>query len=103
MSEDWFPVLWGYRAAEEMKACAKGSPFVVIAIPWAMIGPHERQAVRNHSQTLKRLAERGGLSPGEAIAVLDDRHWSNVPIARANADLVLRIQTFLAQTTGSAP
>jgi len=31
-----------------------GSPFVVIGIPWAMIEPHEKQAQRNHSQSLKR-------------------------------------------------
>lgn len=45
------------------------------SIPWEMIAPHERQAQRNHSQTLKRLAERGGLSPCEAVAVMLDRRW----------------------------
>ena len=33
------------------------------AIPWSMIRPHERQAERNHSQSLERLAQRGGLDP----------------------------------------
>lgn len=41
------------------------------SIPWAMIAPYERQALRNHNQTLERLAERGGLSPMEAMAVFD--------------------------------
>jgi hypothetical protein len=41
-----------------------------------MIAPHEEQAQRNHSQTLKRLAERMGLSACEAIAVLEDRRWT---------------------------
>ena len=46
------------------------------SIPWAMIAPHEMQAIQNHGgQTLARLAERGGLSPCEALAVLDDRAW----------------------------
>ena len=44
-----------------------------LSIPWAMIAPHERQALRNHDQTLKRLAERGGLSPREAVCVLEGR------------------------------
>lgn len=40
------------------------------AIPWAMMAPHEGQALRNHGQTLARLAERGGLGPDEALAAL---------------------------------
>jgi hypothetical protein len=43
-------------------------------IPWAAIEKHEKQALLNHSQTLKRLAQRGGLSPAEAIAVLTNSH-----------------------------
>jgi hypothetical protein len=45
-------------------------------IPWAMIAPHEPQALWNHcGQSLERLAQRGGLAPCEAIAVLEDRKW----------------------------
>ncbi len=40
-------------------------------IPWAMIAPHEPQALHNHGQqSLATLARRGGLSPSEAVAVL---------------------------------
>lgn len=46
-------------------------------IPWGLIAPHEKQALKNHGQTLKRLAERGGLSFCEALAVLEDRQWRN--------------------------
>lgn len=46
------------------------------AAPWMLMAPHEAQAMRNHGrQTLERLAERGGLSPCEAVAVLEDREW----------------------------
>lgn len=41
------------------------------SIPWAMIAPHEAQARKNHDQTLERLAQRGGLSPAEALCVMD--------------------------------
>jgi len=34
---------------------------------------NERQAMRNHGQTLDRLAERGGLGPDEAAAILEIR------------------------------
>jgi lambda repressor-like predicted transcriptional regulator len=45
-------------------------------IPWAVIAPHERQAKLNHGgQTLRRLADRGGLSWTEAEAVLMDREF----------------------------
>lgn len=40
------------------------------SIPWEMIEPYERQALKNHDQTLKRLAERGGLSPAEAVCIM---------------------------------
>jgi hypothetical protein len=49
-----------------------------LSIPWELIAPHEAQAQRNHSQTLKRLAERGGLSACEAVAVLEDRPWEKM-------------------------
>lgn len=46
------------------------------SIPWDMLQPHEAQAIRNHgSQTLARLAERGGLAPMEAICILTDREF----------------------------
>jgi hypothetical protein len=44
-------------------------------IPWKAITPHEKQALSNHGQTLKRLAERGGLDWVEALAVMEDRKW----------------------------
>jgi hypothetical protein len=47
-------------------------------IPWHLLDPHEAQALKNHSQTLRRLAERGGLSPDEILAVLEDREWHQV-------------------------
>ena len=52
-------------------------------IPWEMIAAHERQADRNHSQTLNRLHERGGLSWSESLAVLQDRRWEPEPNAKA--------------------
>ena len=48
------------------------------SIPWSMIAPYEDQAQRNHSQSLERLAERGGLSPGEALAVMECRSWGTI-------------------------
>ncbi len=46
------------------------------SIPWGLISPHEAQAKQNHNQTLERLAQRGGLSAREAMAVLSGDSWS---------------------------
>ena len=51
-------------------------------IPWSMIAPKEIQAKRNHDmQNLEKLARRGGLSPCEAVAVLEGRSWRHDPNA----------------------
>lgn len=57
------------------------------SIPWDLIAPHEQQAIRNHDQTLERLAERGGLAPCEAVAVLTDRPYRQVfPVPLSSRD-----------------
>jgi hypothetical protein len=49
------------------------------SIPWGMIVSHEKQAQLNHcGQTLQVLANRGGLSACEAIAILEDRSWKKM-------------------------
>ncbi len=48
------------------------------SIPWSVIEPHEHQALRNHDQTLERLAERGGLGPDELLAVLTGKRFRDV-------------------------
>lgn len=40
------------------------------SVPWEVMAPHEAMAQKNHSQTLARLAQRGGLSPSEAWCVV---------------------------------
>lgn len=42
------------------------------SVPWKAVEPHSEQAMKNHSQTLGRLAERGGLSWKELYYVLTD-------------------------------
>lgn len=52
-------------------------------ISWEVIAPHEEQAMQNHGgQTLRRLAERGGLSWEEALSVLEDRPFRKDTNAR---------------------
>ena len=67
-----FPILSPYTVLQQRQDLLPSCP---PWIPFAMLAPHEEQAMRNHSQTLERLASRGGLDPSEALAILDDRPW----------------------------
>lgn len=42
-------------------------------IPWGVLS--EEMAMKNHSQTLQRLAQRGGLGPQEALMVILNLRW----------------------------
>lgn len=69
----------------------KGTPYVVVAVPWEMIEPHERQAHANHSQSLATLHSRGGLSACEALAVLENREWHRMAEGEANETLCRKV------------
>lgn len=69
------------------------------SIPWAMIAPHEPQAMANHSQqSLRELARRGGLSVCEAAAVLEDRRWRSMPVVGARACIREHLARFQKST-----
>jgi hypothetical protein len=69
-------------------------------IPWAALAPHEKQAERNHSQTLRGLASRGGLSIHEAYHIMKDQEWprgfqrSEVNDARYRVALMVLLRDF---------
>lgn len=48
-------------------------------IPWDSITIHEAQALKNHGQSLEKLASRGGLSWCETLAVLRDSEFVAIP------------------------
>lgn len=77
------------------------------SIPWEMLKfpSCEARAQRNHGQTLQRLAERGGLSPFEAVCILKDldlmeRMKRRTPNARMDSaqlsGMVLAWRSFVA-------
>lgn len=59
MSARRFPVLNQQDCRPQLRKTMPRS------IPWAFAETFREQAYENHSQTLERLAERGGLSPEE--------------------------------------
>jgi hypothetical protein len=66
-------------------------------IPWEVIAPHERQAIRNHGQSLEVLASRGGLGVGEAIDIIEGRRWGTTNVGRAaEVKLINMVRDFRA-------
>lgn len=47
-------------------------------IDWQLVNEHGAQAYQNHSQSVSRLAERGGMGWCELYAVLHDRKWQRM-------------------------
>ncbi len=73
---------WNYHPKAHTMDC--GRPFKVMhmrgkeypeqqveSVPWEFVVRHEASAQKNHSQSLERLNERGGLSPLELFAVVN--------------------------------
>lgn len=54
------------------------------SVPWELVAPFEAQAIKNHSQTLKRLAERGGLDWHELLAVIEGKGWREIRLDHEN-------------------
>lgn len=60
-------------------------------IPWDFIAPHEEQAQSNHSQSLERLASRGGLGASEAIDIIEGRRWGSAKACIENEAYLVRL------------
>ena len=68
-------------------------------VPWEFVEPAREQAMRNHDQTLERLAERGGLAPGELRCALDGKDlWPH--FTGYSADRCAEDERWLAEATG---
>lgn len=64
------------------------------AIPFDMLLTHEGQAQANHNLSLRYLADHGGLSECEAVAVLEDRPWAPMPPEEARAKLATLVKAW---------
>jgi hypothetical protein len=68
------------KADQEASAVAGAAPrwMPIQGTPLAvdMRNLSDRQAHRNHEQSLERLAERGGLSLQEALALMNEKKWT---------------------------
>lgn len=61
-------------------------------VPWDFVQPHESWALKNHDQTVKRLADRGGLSWCELCAIIEHRKWQAMdPVSAHPTKAVARV------------
>lgn len=91
---DVFPILMPAHRMEIVRRDlrAAGVCSMVVCVPWSLMAPHEARAQRNHGgQSLARLAERGGLSACEALAVIEDRSWRGMPTPEAHRQLAAKL------------
>lgn len=89
MTERRFPIDAGVLPLKPRRLKEMGVPAVVLSIPWALIAPHEAQALANLGHSLDYLAEhRDGMTAAEAVAVLEDRQYRVMPHAESNARLL---------------
>lgn len=56
-------------------------------VPWEMLAEHADQVQANHAIPLESLAGLGGLTPQEAVAILEDREWHRMPCTGATLRL----------------
>lgn len=68
-----------------------------VDIPWLIMELHNKQAWANHGQSLERLAKRGGLGWGEALAVLEDRKYKYVDEDAARIQVLEIVADFYRQ------
>lgn len=59
-------------------------------IPRGLLMIHERQAWENHGQSLSQLAQRGGLSWAEALAIIEGKDWRDAEHNENTAEIIIR-------------
>jgi hypothetical protein len=60
------------------------------SIPMVLLMPYEEQALRNHSQSLQRLAERGGMGPTEILGIVRGLRWSQLKVRPDDEDELIK-------------
>lgn len=68
-----YPILQGQT--DEAYAARRNRTPYPRSVSWDLVKDHGEQALSNHSQTLERLAERGGLSPKELWCVVHSKRF----------------------------
>lgn len=84
----WFPVMGTEPHPHSVIARELSSYDCPSFVPMRLMQAHALQAQRNHYQSIETLAERGGCSPAELCAILEDRAFTVMATKDAVADLI---------------
>lgn len=70
------------------------------SIPWAMLEEHGAQvAANNNGRPLDQIASMGGLTPEEAVAILEDRPFERMGMTYATLRLMELVQQWKGRNT----
>lgn len=58
--------------------------------PRGLLMIHEGQAWKNHGQSLTQLAQRGGLSWAEALAIIEGKNWRDAIQSENEAETIVK-------------
>ena len=78
------------------KKIGRSDPYPILGsrpqqyIPRGLLMIHEGQAWKNHGQSLSRLAQRGGLSWTEALAIIEGKSWKDAEHDENTAEVIVR-------------
>lgn len=77
---------------------------LMASVPWTFLAPHECQAQRNFSQSLKWLAGRGGIAPAEAIDIVKRQRWGTTKFnpEQSASELINLVREWRAKQLGQA-
>lgn len=59
----------------------------ITSVPWALMVPHGAASLVNYGLTLAQLADRGGVTPAEAVALIEDRPFTVMGLHTARDQL----------------
>ena len=91
-----FPVMLDWHDRKKLSTVAFPT-----SVPWGFIEQYERAAKQIHTQTIERLAERGGLTPCEMMAVItNSRAWWSEPEETAVKALKNAVAEYKMEASG---
>lgn len=68
-------------------------------VPWELMEQHKARAVMNHGVGLATLAAQGGLTPEQAVAIIENRGWERMPMTAATLRLKQLVDEWKGRNT----
>lgn len=69
-------------------------------VPWDFMEPHQARCIQNHGKPLEDVSMQGGLTPEEALAVLEDRPFERMSMTAATLALKQKVEEWQRDDAG---